>query len=60
MLQIKVYVCHKTLSNRIQIQKRTIKNQKPKTSYVTVRGDPRKTIKLIKILHIKCKTITGI
>ena len=60
MMQIKVYVCHKTLSNHTHIQRRTIKNQKQKKFYVTVRADQSKTIKLIKILHIKCKTITGI
>ena len=44
MLQMKVNICYKTLSKRIQIQKNTLDKQKLRTPYPIARGDHRKTI----------------
>ena len=57
MLQTKVYICYKTLSNRIRIQKNAFKNQKP---YLIARGDHRKTNDVTKVLLLKCAPATGI
>ena len=43
MLQMKVSICCKTLSNRIRIQKSALKKQKPNTPYLIARGDNKKT-----------------
>ena len=59
MLQMNVYICGKTLSNRIRIQKSAVKNQKPRMSYLIARLDHRDAIKEIKVLRVKCATATG-
>ena len=38
VLQLKVFICCKTLSNRIRTQMSVFKNQKPKVSYIIARG----------------------
>ena len=60
MLQRKVFICCKTLSNRIRIQTSAFKKQKPRTTYLVARGDHRKTINVIKVLSVKCTTVTGL
>ena len=60
MLQIKVHICCKTLSNCIRIEKSAFKNQKPRTPYLTGRGVHRKTMKVIKELCVKCAPVIGI
>ena len=55
MLQIKVYVCYKTLSNHARIQKNALKNQE-----LISRGNHRKTIKVIYVFCVKCATVNGI
>ena len=52
MLQIKIYTCYKTLSIRIRIQKSAFKNHKSRLPYLIAFGDHRKTIKVIKVLHV--------
>ena len=42
MLQKKIYICYKKLSNGIQMQKGALKNQKPRVPYLTVQEDRRK------------------
>ena len=39
---------------------RAFKNKKSRTPYVIARGDHRKTIKVIKLLRVKCESVTGI
>ena len=60
LLQMKVCICCKTLSNRIQIQKDAFKNQKPRTPFLIAREDHRKSVKVIKVLHVKCAVVTSI
>ena len=45
---MKVYICCKTLSNRIRIRESALKNLKPKT------------IKVMKVLCVKCAPVTVI
>ena len=60
MLQIKIYICCKTLSNCIKIQNSAFKNQKTRRPYLSAQGDRRKTIKVIKVLLFKCAPGTSI
>ena len=60
MMQMKVYICCKTSSNRIRFGKSAFKNQKPKADYLTGWGDHSKTMKVIKVLRVKCAPVTGI
>ena len=60
MLQMKVYVCCKTSSNCIGIQKSGFKNQEPKRPYLITQGDHRKAIKVTKVSYVKCAPIIDI
>ena len=60
MLQMKLDIRSRTSLNCIQIQKSACKNTKPRTSYLIARGDYRKTINVIKVLHVQCAPVTGI
>ena len=51
---MKVYICFKTLLNRLRIQKYAFKGQKMRTPYLIARGDLRKTIYVIKVLRVEC------
>lgn len=55
MLQIKVYVCYKSLSNHARIQINALKNQK-----LISRENHRKTIKVINVFCVKCAPANGI
>ena len=57
---MKVYICCKTLSKCIPIQKSALKNQKPIKPYIIAQGDHRETIKVIKSLRVKYAPATGI
>ena len=57
---MKVYICCKTLSNHIRIQKAASKNQNYRTPLRIARGFFRKTIKLMKVLNVKRAPVTGI
>ena len=60
-LQMKLYICCKTLSNRKRIKKKkAFKNQKPISPFLVAAGGERKTIKVIKVLLVKCAPISGI
>ena len=60
MMQMKVHILCKTLSNCIRIQKSAFKNQKPMMLHLIASEDGRKTIKVTKVLHVKCATVTSI
>ena len=60
MLKIKVFICQKTLSNHIRIQKCSFKKQKPRILCLNARADHGKTYKIIKALRVKCVTVTSI
>ena len=60
MLQMKVYICCKTFSNRIRIQEKAFKNRKPATSFLVVPGGKKNTIKLIKVFLVECPPVTSI
>ena len=51
---MKVYICCKTLLNRLRIQKYAFKGQKMRTPYPIAPGDLRKTIYVIKVLRVEC------
>ena len=57
---MKVYICYKALSNCIQIPKKAFKKQKPITPYLVVPGGKRKTIKVAKVLFVKCAPVNFI
>ena len=52
---MKVFICCKTLSLRMQIQVSAFLNQK-----LIARGDLKKSAKIIKVLCVKCAPVTGI
>ena len=58
MQQMKISLCCKMLSRRIRIKKNTCKNQKSWTPYLLAQGDHTKTIKVIKLLCVKCVPVT--
>ena len=59
-MEVYIYIYCKTLSNSIRIQKSASKNQKLRKHYFITGGDHRKTIKVIKVLNVKCAPFTGI
>ena len=60
MLQMKVYVCYKTSSNLTPIQKSALKNKESKTLNLIAQGNQGKSIKVIKVLRVKCAPVTDI
>ena len=48
------------LSNRMGVQKSTLKNQKQRTPYLTARGDHGKLIDITKLLPVKFAFVSGI
>ena len=60
MLQMKVYICYKALSNCVQIPKKAFKKQKPITPYLVSPGVKRKTMKVAKVLFVKCAPVNFI
>lgn len=59
MLQKKVYICCKTLSNRIQIQNRTFKKLQTEDTMFFTQGDHRKSSKVMKVFRVKRTTVTS-
>ena len=53
MLQMKIYIYCKVISNRIRIQRKSFNNQKPRTLHLIVQGDHEKTVKLVEVLLVK-------
>ena len=60
MLQMKIYIYYKTLSDRIQIQKSAFKTTirgQPLSSWSMLEEIIRKTIDEMKILRVKCTPV---
>ena len=57
MLQMKIYICCKTV---YQFKKKAFKNQKRITPFLVAPGGKRKSLKVIKVLLVKCASVTGI
>ena len=47
------------LSNRMRIQKTAFTNKKPRMPYFNAQKDQRKTIKVIKVLLVKCPPVAN-